>query len=337
LKNDKSMIIAEIGVNHNGDETLLKNLIKSAAKCGVDACKFQTFNAAKLASASTPKVEYQLSTSDPRESHVEMLTKLQMSHEMHLLALETCQRYNVEFISTPYDPEAVEYLASLGVDKIKTASADIVDHRIHKKISELNLKPFVAVGMATEHEISEAVEIYKASKYKPTILHCVSSYPSSDEALNLRCIPYLRDKYSLNIGLSDHSIGSQAAVLSVALGASVIEKHFTLDKRLDGPDHQASCTPEEMNRLVAAIRRAEVMLGNDFKQIQKEELSMKRVSRKSAHTLTALKTGETLTEDNITMMRPGNGISGKDFYGLLGKKVRRSLDKHEMLNLDDVE
>lgn len=333
----RAFIIAEIGVNHNGNKNLLRELIKQAAACGVDACKFQTFSAAKLASASTPKVEYQTLTSDIHESHLQMLQKLEMDHEMHLLAKSECEKRDLEFISTPYDPESVGYLADLGVKKIKTASADIVDHRIHRKITEHQLEPIIALGMATNEEIRSALEIYDGCSRKPTLLHCVSNYPCSDDSLNLKCISTLQTQFKLKVGFSDHSIGSDAAVAALCLGATVIEKHFTIDKLLPGPDHKASSTKEELCELVDRIRRVEVMLGHGHKTVQDEELSMRSISRKSTVAAKHISAGEVITEQSITMTRPGGGISGNGYFELIGKRARDAIIPGEVITWSKIE
>jgi len=333
----RSFIIAEIGVNHNGRKDLLRELVHKAADCGVDACKFQTFNAEKLAAIATPKVDYQKLTSNAQESHLEMLQKLEMDHEMHLLAKTECEKRGLEFISTPYDPESVDYLASLGLKKIKTASADIVDHRIHKKIAENHLVPIVALGMATNKEIQSVIDIYKECLKKPTLLHCVSNYPCSDNSLNLRCISSLKDKFKLDVGFSDHSSGIDASIVAVSLGATIIEKHFTIDKSLPGPDHKASSTPEEFNKLVDRIRCVEVMLGNGQKTVQQEELSMRSISRKSAVSTKYIAAGELITEHAITMKRPGGGICGAEYFELIGKKTQLALHAGEIVTWDHIE
>lgn len=333
----KVFIIAEIGVNHNGNEILLKKLIEEAAKCGVDACKFQTFKADTLALTNTPKVKYQESTSDKGESHWEMLKRLEMTHDMHLIAMEECRNLGVEFISTPYDPESVKYLFDLGVEKVKTASADVVDHRIHLEIIKHEMEPYIALGMANQSEILQLLSLYSTANKPPTILHCVSNYPCSDKSLNLNCITTMQQDYGLKVGFSDHSVGSEAAAAAVALGAKVVEKHFTLDVNLPGPDHKASSIPSEFKELVARIRRVETMLGNGIKTPQDEEMSMKSISRKSAIAAQQIKAGQIITENNLTMRRPGNGISGQQYYDLLGKRVIRNIEKNEIISWDAIE
>ena len=331
------MLIAEVGVNHNGCPDLLVKLVGAAAEAGADACKFQTFKADRLAKRDTPKVQYQMATSDPAETHWEMLKSLELTDEMHRLAIESCESYGVEFISTPYDPESVEYLNDLGVKTVKTASADVVDHRIHRKIVELGLNPIIAVGMASMAEIREMLEIYDGSRLSPTLLHCVSNYPCSHESLNLSCIPLLREEFKCKVGFSDHSVDAVAAGISVALGATVIEKHFTLDKTMSGPDHKASSTPVEFKDLVSTVRQTETVLGSPIKKIQQEEAQMCEVSRKSVCASNDIASGTVLSEENLTMLRPGKGLQGGAYYELIGKRLKIDLRGGQALTWGDVE
>lgn len=333
---EKCYIIAEIGVNHNGDSDLLDQLIIAAKSAGADACKFQTFDANKLVTKDTQKVKYQKSTTNENETHWEMLKSLELTHEMHLQALEKCRECSIEFISTPYDPDAVTYLANLGVRKIKTASADIIDHRIHKEIALHRLDPIIAVGMASIEEIHDVVQIYKSASLKPTILHCVSNYPCRYNSLNLSVMPELSKEFETPIGFSDHSIGSIGAQMAVSLGAKVIEKHFTLDKNMPGPDHKASSTPDEFAQYIADIRLAETILGQPVKALQEEEREMYSVSRKSIVASQDIIEGTILTQEMLTMKRPGTGLNGSDFYNLIGKTVTSSLSKDELISWDHI-
>ncbi len=330
-------MVAEIGVNHNGDPELLSELISAAKVSGADACKFQTFRADRLARKDTPKVKYQLVTSDPEETHWKMLKDLEFSEEMHESAMAACTALGMEFISTPYDPISVEYLSKLGVKTVKTASADVVDHRIHKKIVECGMRPIVAVGMASMSEIKSMLRIYEDENIKPTLLHCVSNYPCSFESINLSCLNLLKNEFNCPVGFSDHSVDSTAASLSVAFGAQVIEKHFTLDKSMKGPDHKASSTPEEFRELVDAVRRAEVIIGSAEKKLQAEEEQMHSVSRKSVVLKTNLTKGQAISEEMITMMRPGDGLNGDDYFKLIGRIAKKDLNEGHLVSWDDVE
>ena len=330
-------IIAEIGVNHNGSVELAEKLIDAAARAGAHAVKFQHFKADKLASLETPKVKYQMRTSDPAESHHAMLKNLEISVEIESLAIRKCKELRIDFISTPYDPDAADHLISLGCKFIKTASADIVDHRIHKKIANSDARALIATGMATLDEISSCMAIYEKACKKPVLLHCVSNYPCSQESLNLRVIVELARKFNVDIGFSDHSVGHSAATIAYSLGASFFEKHFTLDKGMPGPDHLASSTPSEFFDLIQALKATELVLGSPEKKVQLEEMQMKEVSRKSACTSREIQVGEVITEECITMMRPGGGICGSSYFDLIGRKAVKVLPKGVQLKLSDIE
>ena len=279
---ESCFIISEIGVNHNGDIDLAKQMIKASKEAGADAVKFQTFTAKSLVSKATPKVEYQKETTNEKESHYEMIQSLEMSKEDHIPLIEYCKDLRIEFISTPYDIDSAKFLHEVGVKIFKTASADIIDLPLHEFLASTAKPVIISTGMATLEEVDEVIEIYKAeNNMNITLLHCVSNYPCKFESLNLSVISSLKDRYNLPVGYSDHAVGCMPAVASIALGASVIEKHFTLDKNLSGPDHKASSTPDEFKELVDLIRLAEISMGDPIKRVQEEEKQMRAVSRKS--------------------------------------------------------
>jgi N-acetylneuraminate synthase len=336
-KNLKVFLIAEIGVNHNGSLDLAKEMVVAAKNSGADAVKFQTFKAERLAVQSTPKVSYQTSTTDAAESHLSMLKKLEFSEADHQSIFGFCQEIGIEFISTPYDIESVDFLETLGVARYKLASADIVDYPLQKRIAGTGKPLLLSTGMATLGEIERALECLNPLKDCTTLLHCVSNYPCSDESLNLRVISTLRQAFGLPVGYSDHSIGYEAATLSIAMGVKVIEKHFTTDKNLPGPDHAASSTPDEFSQLSTAVRRAAQMLGNPFKKCQPEESQMARVSRKSITLLRDVAAGSQLSESDLCMMRPGLGITPFELNEVIGKTTRHSLNAHHQLKWSDIE
>lgn len=331
-------VIAEIGVNHNGSLDLAFEMIKAAKDAGADAVKFQTFKADLLASPNTPKVKYQTINTDSSESHHEMLKKLELTQEDHFRIFNYCSQLGIEFISTPYDVESAKFLDSLGVNIFKTASADLVDLPLHEYIASTGKAAIVATGMSSLGEVEEVVNIYERFKNKNiTLLHCVSNYPCSDESLNMRSMVTLGQSFSLPFGYSDHSVGNLASVIAVALGARIIEKHFTLDKTLDGPDHRASSTPKEFAELVSAIRRAELVLGSRRKYPRAEELEMSKVSRKSIHLARDIKKGEILAEHDFVLMRPGDGILSREIPNLVGKKAHRALTRHHKISWSDLD
>ena len=335
LKFEKVFIIAEIGVNHNGDIELAKDMIYAAKESGADAVKFQTFSANKLASLNTPKVKYQIDKFLKDESHYQMLKKLELSFDDHIILNSFCEKNEIMFLSTPYDIESAKFLhENLNISFFKTASADIVDIPLHKYISS-TLKPcIISTGMSTLSEIEKVYQIY--NKNNIAFLHCISNYPCSDKSLNLNVIKTLRNLFNVPIGFSDHSIGTEAAISSVSLGAKIIEKHFTTDKLLSGPDQKTSSNPEEFKLLVRQIRRVENMLGTPLKKLQKEELDMLLTSRKSLHLVKDIKKNEIVLEKDLELKRPGNGLNYDFINYLIGKKASKSLKKGHKICLGDV-
>jgi len=337
LNSGKCFLIAEIGVNHNGDLELAKNLIFAAKESGADAVKFQTFKAEILASQSTPKVQYQIKNTVAGESHFQMLKKLELSYEDHFPLKEYCESLKIEFISTPYDIKSAIFLNDdLDVRFFKTASADIVDIPLQEFIASTGKNSIVSVGMASLGEIEKVCEIYYKNNNKNlSLLHCVSNYPCSDNSLNLKVIKTLQNAFGLPVGYSDHCLGETAAIISIAFGAKIIEKHFTLDKNLPGPDHPASCTPDEFLNYSEAIRRAEKMLGSSIKRCQPEEIEMSKVSRKSLHLSRDKNEGDELNEDDFLMMRPGTGFSYDKKRFLVGRILKRNLKKGHLIQFSD--
>jgi N,N'-diacetyllegionaminate synthase len=334
----QSFIIAEIGVNHNGDVALAKKLVEAAKTAGADAVKFQTFKAAALVSPSTPKVHYQLNTTSVDETHYEMLKRLELSKQAHIDLFAYCQKLKIEFISTPYDIQSAGFLIELGVRFFKTASADLVDLPLQRFIAATGKPGIIATGMATLGEVELVVNIYsEEGNSNVVLLHAVSNYPCSDESLNLRVMSTLAKAFSIPVGFSDHSEGFLGAVLSIAMGAKVIEKHFTLDKSMPGPDHKASSTPLEFAELVRNVRRAEQMLGSTRKICQPEEREMAMVSRKSLTLARDIKTGETLKDEDVQLMRPGSGIDASHLSRFVGQQLRIKLNAGHQLRWSDIE
>lgn len=334
----KCYLIAEIGVNHNGDMNLAYQMIDAAKESGADAVKFQTFTADALVSQTTPKVRYQESNTAPEETHYDMLHKLELTRENHILLKAYCEHLDLAFLSTPYDVESARFLhEELNVTLFKTASADIVDLPLHRYIASTGKPTIVSVGMANMGEIEEVIEIYRqAQNSNLVLLHCVSNYPCEDESLNLKVMKTLRYAFDVPVGYSDHSVGLEAATLSIGLGATVIEKHFTLDKNLPGPDHTASSTPEEFSQLVTAVRRAEKMLGSPVKKCQEEERQMAQISRKSIVLNSPLSAGELIEAKHLTLKRPGTGLAAREIDRLIGKTTTRSLEKDYQITFSDL-
>lgn len=334
----KSYIIAEIGVNHAGSVELAKKMISAAKHAGANAVKFQTFTAEALVTHGTPKVKYQETTTSASEDHFNMIKNLEFKNEDHPEIFEYCKLLDIDFISTPYDIESARFLHNLGVTIFKVASADIVDLPLHHFLASTQKPVIIATGMATLGEIETVVNIYRKSKNENIcLLHCVSNYPCSDESLNLSVMNTIADSFHLPVGFSDHSIGDLAASLSIALGARVVEKHFTLDKNMPGPDHKASSTPEEFASLVRMIRQTEIMLGSPYKHPQQEEEQMALVSRKSIVAKFDLQKGHLISENDLTLKRPGTGIYSKNLEDIIGKKTAKDIPANKLISWHDIE
>lgn len=332
-------IIAEIGVNHNGSLDLAKRLIIEAKDSQADAVKFQTFSAERLASLKTPKVAYQKLGSDEAQSHFEMLKSLQLSAEDHIALKIFCDNAGIEFMSTPYDVDSARFLNEVvGIKRFKTASADVVDSLLHKYIRQTGKPVIISTGMATLGEIEKAMMIYEESgKDLVTLLHCTSNYPCRDNSVNMMVLETLQKTFGVEVGYSDHTVGSTAAVVAAACGAKVIEKHFTLDKDMIGPDHKASADPEELKILIKDVRTAEEMLGNGRKKIQPEEIEMRSISRKSLRAVRRIEKGEVITLKDIVLRRPGDGLYGNELEQVVGKQARRDIEEDELVMPNSVE
>ena len=331
-------IIAEIGVNHNGDVALAMDMVKQAKASGADIVKFQTFSAGRLATVGTPKVPYQLRTSDPNESHHAMLMNLELSREAHIKLKVFCDRLGIEFCSTPYSRDDAEFLNELGVSTFKVASADIIDRKLHEFIAGTGKECLLSVGMSTMEEIAATLELYDSrnARNRVALLHCVSAYPAEPSDMNIRVMETLREQFGCLVGFSDHSRGVECAVAAAALGACVIEKHFTLDNTMRGPDHAASSTPDEFARLVNAVRIVEKALGDGIKRICRSEEEMRAVSRKSIVAAVDLPTGYILTEKDLAYRRPGSGISPMQYPVLLGCALKVARKEGEQITWEDL-
>lgn len=334
IKNSSSSyIIAEIGVNHNGDINLAKKLISQAKTLGADAVKFQSFSASALADTKTPKVKYQKKSGPKTESHFDMLKKLELSFDDQLQLFEFSKKNKIDFLSTPYDVENAKFLDSLNVKAFKVASADIVDLPLHEYLASRKKPIILSVGMASLDEIKFIFNIYNKKKKKDLfILHAVSNYPASDASLNMQVLDTLKNTFEVPIGYSDHSIGVHSAIIAISKGAKIIERHFTLDKSFIGPDHAASSSPEEFKFYVQQIRKTELMLGSKEKKIQQEEKEMKKISRKSLFTSRDLLAGQKITSKDIVSRRPGNGIYPIHIPEILGKKLKVNIKANKKLS-----
>ena len=325
----KTYFIAEIGVNHNGSLTLAKQMVDSAKKSGADAVKFQTFEAESLVSPKTAKVKYQKKTTGSKSSHYEMIKSLEFSRENHIEIKKYCKKKLIEFISTPYDIESAIFLNKIGCNIFKTSSADIVDLELHDYLAKNKKTVIISTGMSTFNEIEKCLKIYKKNSNKNFILlHCVSNYPCSFNSLNLNVIPLMQKKYKCLVGFSDHTTDHEAAKISVSLGGKLIEKHFTINKRLPGPDQNTSILPKKFKEMISQVRKTEIILGKAIKECQKEEFEMRKISRKSMTLNRDIKISEILKKESINLKRPGTGLYYSELKKVIGAKLKRDLKKN---------
>lgn len=329
----KCFIIAEAGVNHNGDVKIAYKLCDAAKKAGVDAVKFQIFNPEKLVTKDAKKAGYQDKNDKSSSSQLEMLKKLSLTNDEFKSIANYCNKIGVKFMATAFDEDSVDFLYSLGVDTIKVPSGEITNLPYLEKIAKLWNRIIVSTGMATLDEIKAAYNILKRNGATVTVLHCTTEYPAPFETVNLKAMQFLGDQLGIEYGYSDHTKGIEVPVAAVALGASVIEKHFTLDKNMDGPDHKASINPDELTQMVNAIRNVEKSLGEAKKIVNDCEIANRSVVRKSIVAKRDINVGEVFDENNLTTKRPGTGISPMEWYNVLGKKAKRSFKKDELIEL----
>lgn len=331
-----TLIIAEAGVNHNGDLELAKQLIDAAAEAGADIVKFQTFNANRQVTRTAQKAGYQIQTTDSTETQHEMLRRLELTVDMHRELISHCAKRNIGFFSTGFDIESVNLLVSLGQDHFKIPSGEITNLPYLRHIGQLGKKIILSTGMATLGEIEAAIDILEQAgtpRANITVLHCTTEYPTPMNEVNLRAMQSIHAAFSVAVGYSDHTPGIAVAIAAVAMGASVIEKHFTLDRNLPGPDHKASLEPNELKSMVAAIRDIEVALGDGIKRLTPSEVRNKPVARKSLVASRAIKAGEIFTAENITAKRPGTGISPMRWDEVIGRPAQHAFAIDELIEL----
>ncbi|AGR59407.1 TPA: N-acetylneuraminate synthase [Salmonella bongori] len=331
-------IVAEIGCNHNGDFQLAKKMVEEAKKAGVDAVKFQTFKADQLISKYAPKAEYQIKVTGNEESQLEMTRKLELPYDEFIKLEEYAKQLGLDVFSTPFDFDSIDFLASRNQKVWKIPSGELLNLPYLEKIAQLPIadkKIVLSTGMATIEEINLSLKVFSDNGIPPeniTILHCNTEYPTPFEDVNLNTILGFKKIFEqYNIGFSDHSPGYFAGIASVPYGITFIEKHFTLDKNLEGPDHKASVTPDELKLLCEGIRAIEVSLGSYDKLVTNSERKNKIVARKSIVAKCAIKKGEIFTIDNITTKRPGNGISPMHWYEVLGEKAEKDFEEDQLI------
>ncbi len=333
---EKTLIIAEAGVNHNGDMNNAIKLIDVAVEAGVDYIKFQTFKTEKLVSKSAKKAEYQIqNTGGKEDSQYAMLKKLELSHQDHETLINYCKKKGIQFFSTAFDLDSLEYLKHIGLELVKIPSGEITNLPYLRKAAKLFSKVILSTGMSTMNDISAAVEVFRGEGVTDlTILHCNTEYPTPMEDVNLKAMLAIKDQFHTEIGYSDHTLGIEIPIAAVALGASVIEKHFTLDKTMEGPDHAASLEPADLINMVAAIRNVEkAMGGNGLKEPSPSEQKNIAIARKSIVAATNINKGEVLSERNLAVKRPGSGISPMSWDEVVGKIAIRNFDEDELIEI----
>lgn len=327
-------IIAEAGVNHNGNIENAKRLIDVAVEAGVDAVKFQTFKAEKLVCKDAKKAEYQVEATGAEETQHEMLKKLELTYGMHLKLVEYCQEKEIVFLSTPFDLESVDLLEELGMELYKVPSGEITNLPYLRKIGATKKRVILSTGMSTLQEIKDAMAVLKKSGCPEiSVLHCNTQYPTPMQDVNLNVIKGLKEELDVEVGYSDHTLGIEVPIAAVALGATIIEKHFTLDKSMEGPDHKASLNPKELKAMVQAIRNIEKAMGRKEKAPTNSERGNLAVARKSIVAKVHIKKGDILNESNLTTKRPGNGVSPMRWDEVIGQVACRDFEEDELIEL----
>lgn len=333
----RTLIIAEAGVNHNGDIAKAKALIDKGAEAGVDFVKFQTFKASNLVTKQAKRAAYQDKNTQDNDSQYEMLKKLELSQAVHQELIDYCTKKGVQFLSTGFDFESLEFLAGLGITIAKIPSGEITNLPYLRKVATLFPEVILSTGMANITEIKDAVKVLTdngVSKDKITVLHCNTEYPTPMEDVNLKAMLHIQRELGVPVGYSDHTLGIEVPIAAVALGATVIEKHFTLDKTLPGPDHKASLEPEELKAMVSAIRNIEKAIGGSgLKEVSKSEAKNKPIARKSIVATKAIKKGDLFSVENLTIKRPGTGISPMQWDEVIGKTAKKDFEEDDLIEL----
>lgn len=331
-------IIAEAGVNHNGSLKLAKKLVDVAVEAGADAVKFQTFKTDRLVIRDSPKAAYQQETTGSEGSQYQMLKQLELGRADHLELIKYCRQKNIMFLSTPFDFESADLLDEIGVPVFKVGSGDLTNLPLLEHIALKGKPMIVSTGMSGLSEVEAAVNIITGTGNKDLILlHCVSNYPADFKDVNLRAMSTLKKAFGVPVGYSDHTPGIEVSIAAVALGARVIEKHFTLDKSMEGPDHRASLDPAELKQLVQSIRNVEKALGDGIKRCQNSEQDVRKVARKSLVARRKIKAGEQLTLENVTIKRPETGIKPGKLNSLIGKaRAKKDIEFDTVIRWEDI-
>jgi N,N'-diacetyllegionaminate synthase len=333
-----AFIIAEAGVNHNGDINIAKELVDKAVFAGVDAIKFQTFKTEKLVTRYADMADYQKDNIGIVDSQFNMLKKLELSYESFIELEAYCKHKEIMFLSTPFDFESADFLESIGMKAYKISSADLTNIPLLKHIAKFNKPIILSSGMATLSEIEDALsEIYCSGNNEVAVLHCTSNYPAKLQGVNLNAMNTIKNAFKVVSGYSDHTEGITVPIAAVAMGGNIIEKHFTLDKTMEGPDHKASLSPLELKDMVVAIRDVEMALGSGIKSYNSSEVDTMKAARKSIVVARDVKAGEIIDIIDLDYKRPGTGLSPKFYVDIIGRKTNRDIKLDEQITLNMVE
>lgn len=335
MSGDKVFIIAEAGVNHNGDMGLARELVHAAADAKVDAVKFQTFRAEALVKRDAAKAQYQVERTGNTEGQFEMLKRLELSWEAHYELKELAEKRGIEFMSTPFDMECADFLAKLGVKRFKIPSGEITNYPYLRHVAKLGIPVIFSTGMSDMTDIEACMNTFLRHGLRRenlTVLHCNTEYPTPPEDVNLRAMLAMKERFQLNIGYSDHTAGIEVSIAAVAMGAKVIEKHFTMDRRLPGPDHMASLEPEELSEMVQGIRVISLALGSSIKGLSRSEAKNRHAARKSIVAAKKICRGDKFSEENLTTKRPGSGVSPMKWEDYIGREADRDYQLDEMID-----
>ena len=335
----RCFVIAEAGVNHNGALDLALKLVDAAADAGADAVKFQTFKAERLVARGTPTAAYQATNTGATDQHA-MLASLELAESAYPALLERCKGRGIEFMSTPFDGDSARLLAGHGVRRIKVGSGDVTSLAFLEEIAALKLPVILSTGMSTLDEVAEAVDTFAGAwgkvGEKLTLLHCTSNYPAREEDVNLRAMRTLQERFGLPTGYSDHTQGTSVAVAAVALGATVLEKHLTLDRGMPGPDHRASLDPPTFARMVRELREVEAALGSAVKAPAASELAVRDVVRRSVALRRSLRQKDVIRKEDLTLLRPGTGIAPRELARVVGRRAAHDLEAGVLLKWSDL-
>ena len=334
--NAKTIIIAEAGVNHNGSLDIAKQLINVASEAGADYVKFQTFNSKLVVTASANQADYQIKNTEINESQLDMISKLELSHENHYELLKYAKSCNIKFFSTAFDLPSIKFLNELGLDLFKIPSGEITNLPYLRLIGSYGKPIILSTGMSTLGEIEDALRVLEDSgtnRKKITLLHCTTEYPAPLIEVNLKAIHTLRQAFGIDVGYSDHTEGIEISIAAVSLGASIIEKHFTLDRSLPGPDHKASIEPKELKLLISSIRNVELAFGDGIKRVTNSELKNITIARKSLVANANISKGDIFTEYNISVKRPGTGINPMRYDEIIGKCASKNFSFDDLIEL----